>query len=293
MANNFEYLRPTTMGEAVDMKSSHGARAQFWAGGTDMMLQWKAGITDFDYCIDLTYVPDLDQIALDGDQLRIVAMATLDDLDLQSGLHPLTEALGETARMMCTKQTRTLATIGGNLCNASPSADLSPPLAAMGAQARILGPDGERTIPLTEFFTGVRKTALADGEMLTEIVVPDVGGDVAASYNRVARTVVDIALVSSAAFIKLDSSGKITKAGVALGAVAPTVVRVNKAEDLLIGCSLKEAANGVANKAGEHAIATANAITDIRASKEYRTDMTSVLTQRAIGRCVAILEGNG
>ncbi len=291
MTRSFEYLRPTTVEEAVEMKATHGASAKYWAGGTDMMLLWNRRQTDFDYCIDLTYTPALRYVDLDGETLRIGAMATLDDIDLNSNLHPLASALGETARMMCTKQTRTIATVGGNLCHASPSADLTPPLVAMGAVAKMYGPGGERSVPLEEFHLGVNVTALTDSEILTEIFVPDIDGKIAASYTRVARTVVDIALVSSAVCLRLDGDGKISRAGVALGAVAPSVLRVTDAEDMLVGQTLARAANGLADEAGKFASSAARAISDIRASKQYRSDMTAVLTRRAIRRCVDILEG--
>ncbi|MDE0417576.1 MAG: FAD binding domain-containing protein [bacterium] len=289
---SFEYLRPETVGEAVEMKAAHGARARFWAGGTDLMLLWNRREVAFDYCIDLTYVPALRYIESSGDALRIGAMASLDDLDLKSDLSPLAATLGYTARLMCTKQTRTIATVGGNMCHASPSADLTPPLVAMGARCRLLGPDGERDLPLEDFHLGVNETALADSEMLTEIYVPGADGKVAAHYDRVARTVVDIALVSSAVFLKVDAGNRIERAGVALGAVAPSVIRVTGAEETLLGRDLSSVNNGVTTSAGEEAASAARAISDIRASKEYREDMVATLTARAIRQCISSLEGS-
>jgi carbon-monoxide dehydrogenase medium subunit len=255
------------------------------------MLLFKRKKLDLDYCIDLSHVGELRFIdETDGD-LRIGSMATLDDLDRASGMNSATDALGETTRLMCTKQTRTIATMGGNMCHASPSADLSPPLTALGAKAVIQGPNGERTLPLEHFHKGVNKTDLGEGELLREIVVPKISDRLAASYNRVARTVVDIALVSSAVCLRLNDDGTIAKAGVALGAVAPNVIRVSGAEGVLVGASLEEAANGLAETAGSQSAEAASAITDIRASKEYRTDMTAVLTARGVKKCVENLKG--
>ena len=273
------------------MKAEHKDRARFWAGGTDLMLLFKRKKLDIDYCIDLTHVSDLRFIEEDGGNLRIGAMATLDDLDRASALNAATEALGETTRMMCTKQTRTIATVGGNMCHASPSADLSPPLTALGAEAVIVGPGGERSVPLEEFHQGVNKTALAQDEVLRELVIPTASGRIAASYNRVARTVVDIALVSSAVCLRMDDDGNVARAGVSLGAVAPSVLRVGGAEALFAGASLDQASNGLARKAGNEAEKAARAISDIRASKEYRTHMTAVLTARGVQKCVAKLKG--
>lgn len=291
VSRSFEYLRPETIEQAVEMKAAHGSRARFWAGGTDMILLWNRREVTFDHCIDLTYVPALRYIECSEGMLRIGAMATLDDLDLRSELNPLTETLGHTARLMCTKQTRTIATVGGNMCHASPSADLTPPLVAMGARCKLSGPRGERDMPLEDFHLGVNETALADGEILSEIYVPDADARVAARYDRVARTVVDIALVSSAVFLKVDGSSLIERAGVALGAVAPSVIRVTKAEETLTGRTLAEVGDGLTVTAGEEASRAAMAISDIRASKEYRTDMVATLTARAIRQCISSLGG--
>ena len=142
MTRHFEYLRPETIDAAIGMKVEYGPQAKFWAGGTDMMLLWQRRAVDFDYCIDLTYIPSLRYIEMEGSTLRIGAIATLDDLDLKSNLNSALTALGETARLMNTKQTRTIATVGGNLCHASPSAELTPPLIAMGTQVKLQGPEG-------------------------------------------------------------------------------------------------------------------------------------------------------
>ncbi|WP_170573509.1 FAD binding domain-containing protein [Ruegeria atlantica] len=291
MTRSFEYLRPDSIEEAVAMKAEHGDRARFWAGGTDMMLLFKRKKLDLDFCIDLSHIADLRYIDEEDGALRIGAMATLDDLDRASGINAATAALGETSRMMCTKQSRTIATVGGNMCHASPSADLSPPLTALGAQAVIQGPSGERSLPLEQFHKGVNQIDLGDGELLKEIFIPKASGRIAASYNRIARTVVDIALVSSAVCLRLDDGDNIESAGVALGAVAPNVVRVSGAEGVLSGATLEEAANGLAQKAGAESASAARAISDIRASKEYRTDMTAVLTARGVQKCVENLKG--
>ncbi|MEH6471678.1 MAG: xanthine dehydrogenase family protein subunit M [Halopseudomonas sp.] len=291
MTRYFEYLRPKTVSEAVELKALHGDSAKFWAGGTDMMLQWKGGVVSPDYCIDLSYLTELRYVQQDGNSLRIGALATLDDIDRNSGLGALSATLGATARLMCTQQSRTIATLGGNLCNGSPSADMYPTLVVMGAVVKILGPNGERTMPLDEFHTGVRKTALADDEILVEIVVPEIDAKSAGHYNRVARTVVDIALVSSAAFIKLGDNGVVERAGIALGGVAPTVLRVVEAENMLLGKTLASIDEALIADISQQAMSSAVAITDIRASKEYRTEMTSVLTKRAIRHCIEELGG--
>ena len=292
MSSTFEYLRPESIDQAVEMKAKHGDQARYWAGGTDMVLLWQRRAVNFNYCIDLTYIPELRFVELDGDSLRIGAMATLDDIDLSSSLNSVTQTLGYTVRLMCTKQTRTIATVGGNMCHASPSADLTPPLVAMGAMVNIQGSGGSRVVSLADFHLGVNKTVLEADEVVTEFVIPDSSKNVATSYKRVARTVVDIALVSSAVCLRSEDDGTIYDAGIALGAVAPTAIRAREAEKILVGSTLKEAANGLAAKAGKSASLAAKAISDIRASQEYRTEMISVLTERAIQQCIQSLEGS-
>ena len=191
--------------------------------------------------------------------------------------------------MIADPSVRNVATVGGNLCHASPSADLTPPLIAMGTQVKLQGPEGERVIPLGDFHVGVNETALADNEIVKEFIVPHVSEKLAAAYNRIARTVVDIALVSSAVCHRIDDTRTIQDVGVVLGAVGPTAIRAPDAENVLIGVSLEELATGTAQKAGEQASLAARAISDIRASQEFRTDMTSVLTERSIRRCAEIL----
>ena len=159
----------------------------------------------------------------------------------------------------------------------------------MGTQVKLQGPEGERVIPLGDFHVGVNETALADNEIVKEFIVPHVSEKLAASYNRIARTVVDIALVSSAVCLRIDDTRTIQDAGVVLGAVGPTAIRAPDAENVLIGVGLEELGNGTVQKAGAQASLAARAISDIRASQEFRTDMTSVLTERSIRRCAEIL----
>ena len=272
------------------MKSRYGARARFWAGGTDMMLLWQQGKVRFDHCIDLTFLDDVKAIVLGEREIRIGAMATLDVLDRQANDSPMLQTLAEAARLMCTSQTRTIATIGGNLCHAAPSADLPSLLVAMGAQAQILGPEGERELPLEDFFRGVNETALEDDEMLTAVTVPIPSQRREASYRRVARTVVDIALVGSAVALTADG-GDITEARVVLGAVAPVPVRSRAAEAMLQGTRLVAIEGEIVQEVGRLASADSKPITDIRASAAYRREMCDVLTRRAVEDCIGKLAG--
>ncbi len=291
MGTPFEYLRPTTPHEAVAMKARHGVRARFWAGGTDLMLGWQQGTAAFDYCIDLGFLSGLDGIECGDGRIRIGALVTLDELDRASGRGPLLEALGATARLMCTPQTRTIATVGGNLCHAAPSADLSPLLLALDAEAVIAGPTGERSISLEDFIRGPNETALADDEILVEVRVPLPTRRREACYRRVARTSVDIALTGVAVALTSDGEGRIADARIALCAVAPVPLRSRAAEEVLVGAELSTFDGALSAAAGERAAADARPITDLRASAEYRREMVRVLTRRAICEVVGKLAG--
>ena len=285
MTKPFEYLRPSTSEEAIALKAKYKDRARYWAGGTDLMLQWRAGEVDIDCCIDLTFVPTLNYIENERDGVRIGAMTSLDALDNAASLNQLMEVIGYTARLMCTKQTRTISTVGGNMCNASPGADLSPLFVALDSEATIMGSDGSRTVLMENFFQGVNETILKDEELLVEIRVPVPDHPREACYKRVARTFVDIALISSAVSISSDN-GVVTDARISLGSVAPVPIRSRAAEQKLIGSILSEIDDDILEEIGQLAATDASPISDIRAGKEYRLDMCTVLTRRSLEESV-------
>ena len=290
MKRPFDYLRPHSAEEALRMKAEHGDRACYWAGGTDLMLQWRSGEVDVDYCIDLTRVPELDGITQGEGEIRIGAMASLDALDHASDMNRLMEVLGYTARLMCTKQTRTIGTVGGNMCNASPGADLSPLFIALDASAVILGGKGIRNVPMENFFAGVNRTVLRDEELLYRIDVPVPAERREASYKRVARTVVDIALVSSAVSVT-ECEGRVSGTLISLGSVAPVPIRALEAEQVLVGHDPASIDEGLLAEAGSLAAAAAEPISDVRAGAEYRRKMCAVLTRRALADSLGRLNG--
>ncbi len=284
MRRHFKYLRPATGAEAVEMKATYGSRSKYWAGGTDLLLQWQRDEVDFDYCIDLTFVPELRGVKQEDDLIRIGATTPLGMLERAGDMHPLVAYLGGVARRMCTPQTRTLATVGGNLCNASPAADLAPPLIALDATARALGRNGIRTIPVADFAIGVNRTALIDDELLFDVTLPT-SIPRSAGFERIGRTAVDIALVVAAASVTA-SDGKIDDARVSLGAIAPTPLRCATAEQLLVGARIGSL-NGLLDKAAAHAAEETRPISDIRTTAEYRRHVSRVLVRRALEQAIA------
>lgn len=291
MRASFEYLRPGTPEDAVKMLSEYGSGAKCWAGGTDMSLHWQRSKTHPDYCVDLTYLSELDYIEVKDNEIRIGALASLVTLERSADQHALLKMLSDVTKLMCTPQTRTIATVGGNLCNASPAADLSPALVAVDALAEILGTDGTRSVPLEEFFTGVGKTSLAANEILTAVSIPLPDTPIDACYRRIDRTVVDIALVNAAASIITDNHGEIARVRIALGAVAPVIIRAPEAENVLTGSHINNVSKEQLKSVGKLAAAISKPISDVRASAEYRRAMVEVMTRRALQQTIENLGG--
>jgi carbon-monoxide dehydrogenase medium subunit len=285
MTPELEYHRPVGISEAIALKGTLGDDAAYWAGGTDLVLQIKSGKRRVDHCIDLTALTELSHIAERENHLHIGALTTLADLERATGRNPHLRTLARVAKLMCTVQSRTLATLGGNLGNASPAADLIPPLVAMSAVAILQGPSGQREMLVEDLMVSPGRTALLAGELIREIIVPINPQPTASAYRRVDRTIVDIALVSAASSITLDDRGTIATAHVALGAVAPRVIRSAKAEAMLVGCSLADLDDKFLAEIGTAASTDTNPISDVRASADYRKAMIKVLVQRTLKAC--------
>lgn len=283
MRSSFTYQRANSPDEAVALLAQHGDGARIWAGGTDMTLHWQREKVAPKICVDIRGLDQLDFIRVDGDAIRIGAMTALAAIERADKQHHILAMLSDITKLMCTPQTRTLATIGGNVCNASPAADLSPALVALDARMVILNGSGTREVAARDFFKGVNKTDLGPAEILQEVVIPlPADGEVQGSYRRIDRTVVDIALVNGSAAVTVGSDGVISKVGIALGAVAPVILDAPDASAKLEGVALADVTRdmlvGVAAIAAKHA----KPITDVRASAGYRQDMVEVMVRRAL-----------
>jgi len=276
----FEYLNPRTIQEACSLLSQHGDKAKILAGGTDLLNVMKERIITPEYVIGLRGISDLDYIEADSDGVRIGALTTITALGKSSVIREKFPCLADVPGKMATVQIRNMGTIGGNLCNAAPSADTAPILICLGAQAKIVGPKGERVVALEEFFTGPGETVLGDGEILTEIQVPNQPAKTAGAYFKMSRVAVDLAIVGVAAVVTLDGKGgSCSDIKIVLGAVAPTPIRAKKAEGLIKGKKIEE---DLIEEAGRIASEEASPIDDVRGSAFYRTEMVNVLTKRAI-----------
>lgn len=285
---DFAYLQPASIEEALSALASLGEGAHLLAGGTDLLVRMKRNITVPTHVINLKKIPDLNVIRADGAAavLRLGALTTLGEIESSPVVKEHCPVLAATAGKMASAQVRNLATVGGNLCNASPAADTAPPLLALDAAARILSPRGERMLPLSAFFTGPGQTALARDEILAEVLVPlPAPGTVAAYLKHGIRRAMDIAIVGVAVCLRTGPGNppRAEHVRIALGAVAPTPIRAYAAERVLAEKGLGEDA---INEAARTASLETRPISDIRSSAEYRTEMVRVLTRRAIRQCL-------
>jgi len=276
----FDLATPSTLDDCLRILAECGGQARLLAGGTDLLPQMKNGVLRPALVVDLSAIARVRQIhGENGGGLRIGAAATAREIEVSAAVRGPYLAIAESAALVGSLQVRNLATVGGNLCNAAPSADMAPPLVALEAQAVIAGSGGERRVPLAEFFTGVRRTILAPNELLVELIVPAPGPGSGGQYLRhTPRRELDIAVVGVASQLTL-SGGRCVKARIALASVAPTPVRAVAAERSLEGQAVTPEA---IERAATLAVEAARPIDDQRGSAEFRRHLVRVLTRRTL-----------
>jgi len=278
----FEYHEPSTLEEALQLLSELGGNAKVMAGGTDLLVRMKLKVDTPHHVISIARVPGFDAvIPRNGHGVTVgsaVTAATLSRHELlMDRFAPLALAAGKLGAPMI----RNRATIGGNLVNARPAADLPPPCMVLGATLKLKSVSGERDVPVVEFIRGPGDTLIEPHELMVSINMetppPWSGG----SYIKLgARKALEISMVNVAALITLQGpNGPITDARIALGAVAPTPVRAYAAEELLIG---EKPSEELFQRAGEVGVGMCSPITDHRGTMEYRCLMIEVLTKRAL-----------
>jgi CO/xanthine dehydrogenase FAD-binding subunit len=280
----FDYYAPQTLDEAVALLHQL-PDARPVAGGTDIVVQMKEGRTKFPYpqmIVSLDRIGELKGIDFsEKNGLRIGAGTTMADIATSPVVRVRYQALAEGAGVVGSWQTMNMGTIGGNVCNAAPSADTAPPLLVFEAECVIVGPTGRRTLPLGEFFRGPGLTALGSGELLAELRLPTPPRGTASAYQRhTPRKQMDIAVAGVGIALTI-AGGKIARARVALGAVAPTPIRAETAEAALEGQPPTEEAFA---RAAEAAAAECSPIADVRGSAEFRRHLVKVMTARMLAR---------
>lgn len=281
----FNYLEPATIEEAVSLLGKYDGKAKVVAGGTDLVVQIREKLIAPEYVVDIGYISGLDRIDYDETQgLRIGALATIRAIEKSSKICQVYPAIAQSAGLLGSVAIRNVATIGGNLCNAAPSADTAPALIGLSAKGKIIGPDGEKIVSLEEFFTGPGCIVCEPGELLVEIQVPVPSPGTRGVYLKHGRSAIDLATVGVAVIMTMEPGAVCRDVKIVLGAVAPTPMRARKAEEVLRGKKVEPA---LIEKSAQAAADEARPITDVRASAEYRKEMVKVYTRRAIAQLVA------
>jgi CO/xanthine dehydrogenase FAD-binding subunit len=281
---NFDYEAPTSLAGALELLTQPG-EVRPLAGGTDIIDQLKSNRRNADLVVDLKRIPELSAIESNGSGLRIGSAVSCTDVHNFTAENGGYAALSESSELVGSIHIQNRASVGGNVCNAAPSADTIPALLIHEAIAHTASTAGEREIPLIDFFAGPGQTVLAKGEILKELVLPTPSANTASAYLRfIPRNEMDIAVAGVGSLIEVDPSSKVvTKARIALASVAPTPVRAYAAEEYLEGTTIDEAA---INKTADLAVKAAVPITDVRGSAEYRKELIRVLTNRTLTICL-------
>ncbi len=276
-----EYLAPTSLGELYTALQSDGQSAML-AGGTDIIIQLREGRREVDQLIDVKHIAELMAFEIEADgTLAIGAAVPLAEIYEDDAVRRNFPGLVDAASLIGGIAIQGRASLGGNVCNASPAGDSPPALMALGAQLVIGSPTGTRTLSIDDFFTGPGQNALADNELLLQIRVPALAANADSFFLRFTpRNEMDIAVVNAGVMIELNAAGdSIVNARVAIGAVAPTPLMVPVAAAALIGNAPTEETFA---SAGAASSAAARPITDMRGSVKQRTHLANVLTVRAL-----------
>jgi len=278
----FDFYQPTSLQEASQLLRENGPGGRFLAGGTDLVIAMKEKGLVPKYIVDLKRIAGLSGIREQGDgSIAIGALTTMREIETSPVITKKYPFLSQSAAEVGSIQIRNRATVGGNMANATPSADVAPSLIALNATAKIVGANSDRTVPLEEFFRGPGQTVMASDEILTELTIPKTGPRLVGEYIKFSpREMMDLAYVGVAVAYNLgDSDKKCDGVRIVLGAVAPTPLRAKRAEAALEGQVLTDA---LAEKVGRIAAEEAKPISDVRSSADYRRAMVGAMTRRAL-----------
>ncbi len=278
--HHFDYQRASTLKEAFDAVWDSKGSSVFMAGGTDLLVKIKEGIIRPLRVIDMKGIRETQGFSVTDREFSVGSLTTIRTLETSPVACRKVPLLTQAAARLGSVQVRNRATIGGNLCNAAPSAETAPALLALEARAEIYGRKGLRAVDLRDFFLGPGATILEEGDILTSLKIPLSETRRGAVYYKVTtRKAMDIAFVGVAVLLDIDEEGRIEKARIALGAVAPTPIRVPSAEDVLVGRTPDSA---LFRESAELAAQACRPITDLRASAGYRREMVNQLCLRGL-----------
>lgn len=284
---NFEYVKVGSLGEAIDLLVRYGEKARILAGGTDVLVKLKQKEIAPEVLVDIKGISGMRGIEYRlGEGMRVGALTTVREIETSDLVRGHLPVLSYAAHMLGSVQVRHRATIGGNLCNALPSADMGPYLIGMGAWVRVVGSGGERRLLVEELFAGSGQNSLRVGEVVTVIEIPSWSSYTGGAYIKHAiKNAVDVAIVCVAVVVLTDPLKRVfEEVRIVLGAVGPRPIRPREAEEYLRG---KEIGDGVVGRAAELASKEARPRTTV----EYKTQMVEVLTKRAVRQALERISG--
>ncbi len=285
MFPEFEFFKPRDLGEAVSLLAQAGDKARVLAGGTDLLVAMRdkgvrpGALVAIGELEELRGAPSVQQ-----NRLSIGAATTLHEIERSATIHAACPVLAHAVSTIGSVQVRNRGTLGGNLANASPSADSAPALLTLNAEMELFSRTGTRVVPADSFFTGPGKTVMAQGEILRRVLIPVPQPNTSTVYLKFGpRRAMDIAVVGVAVSLMLEGDGMCRAARVALGAVAPVPMRARRAEQALVG----QIDDACIEQAAAEAAAEAKPIGDVRASAAYRTHLVRVLVKDAVRQALA------
>jgi len=286
-----DYFRPKFVKSATSLLTRYGKEASVIAGGTDLLVSMRSRKKRPAYLIDITGIKNLKYIKNSNkDNLKIGALTTIREIEMSELIRKKYTALYEAAHSMGTIQINNVATVGGNICRGSPSADMACPLCAFKSKVKLVDTKKSRVVPLESFSNGSDKTILAGDEILTEIQIPNLLPNTGSAFLRATRTAVDLAKVNVAVVISIEN-GICTYISIVLGSVAPTLMRAYAAEEVLRG---KKITKNLIEKSAKAASDAAHPrIGSLRASPEYKKLLANVLTREAVSLAIQRAQGKG
>jgi aerobic carbon-monoxide dehydrogenase medium subunit len=279
IAQKFEYVVPTSLGDAVNLLQKHGHRAKILAGGHSLIPMMKLRLAAPELLIDIGRIPELSYIKEEGSKIRIGALTTHHLIQTSDSIVQRFSALADAAGLIGDIQVRNKGTIGGSIAHADPAADYPASILALDSTIVTLGPQGERQIPASRFFVDMMTTALEPNEIVREIQISAKSGKNGSAYLKMAQKASGFAICGAAAVVELDASGVLANVGIGITGVGNYAFRASKTEATLKGQKPSaDLIKAACDKASDGIIA----LEDIHASADYRLDLARIYARRAV-----------
>jgi carbon-monoxide dehydrogenase medium subunit len=279
IAQSFQYESPQTLQEAIELLHRHGEEAKILSGGHSLIPMMKLRFASPEYVIDINGIPGLNYIKEEGGVLKIGGLTREADLEHSDLLKAHFPIFADVTKLIADPQVRNMGTIGGNLAHGDAANDHPAVMLALGATVVATGAEGEREIPIDEFFYGFYMTALQHGEILTEIRIPMPAPGTGSAYHKLERKVGDYATTGVAVQLTIDGNGIVTSAGIGLTNVNPVPMRAVRSEEAIVGKPISEE---TLKLAAQYASEDCSPSSDLRGSEEYKRHVTGVVVKRMI-----------